>query len=566
LTAIVVIAVVAVLVVGWLAFLVASSIRNRGREEVPRNVAPGKTDDELESRRLEKVQAAAVVLTGFLAFYLPIYYLGEQDRQAGFVEQFDEESLERGAEVVASVGCTDCHGSDWSGGGANYVERRSGITVTWAAPSLNDVFYRYNDEEVRYWIVYGRANSPMPAWGTEGGGPLDQQQVSDVINYLATQQIDQQAALAKIDPSVDLQLQRLNQADASVAQAIADQEQLIADIEAAPDQAPVVLEASTRAAELVEGGGEGVDADGDGLSDTAETELVQIVEDTRAALIPEGLLVETLDPESPESVEGTPDAETADAMVASLEQLAESVPALRLLAEDAAAALEGAGEGEDLDGDGLSDESEQQISSLLSQAQQLLEPTELPAIQLDPQNPQTDGSQPDIVVARQAASALQSLATSLGVSASNQERLVEQAQQGLDFLLNADEEKAWEVDIDAVAEATFEGDVDQASRAVGLFNAYCARCHTSDWSAGVPYTLEVGAGGLGPALWNNRPNVQFIAEEDMIDFLINGSEANVGYGVNGMGTGRMPGFGQVLQLEDIELITRYLRGPTLTGR
>jgi mono/diheme cytochrome c family protein len=253
-------------------------------------------------------------------------------------------------------------------------------------------------------------------------------------------------------------------------------------------------------------------------------------------------------------------------MVGSLEQLAESVPALRLLAEDAATALEGAGEGEDLDDDGLSDESEQQISSLLSQAQQLLEPTELPSVQLDPQNPQTDGSQPDIVVARQAVSALQSLATSLGVSASNQERLVDQAQQGLDFLLNADEEKAWEVDIDAVAEATFEGDVDQASRAVGLFNAYCARCHTSDWSAGVPYTLEVGAGGLGPALWNNRPNVQFIAEEDMVDFLISGSEANVGYGVNGMGTGRMPGFGQVLQLEDIELITRYLRGPTLTGR
>ena len=144
----------------------------------------------------------------FLAFYLPIYYLGEQDRQAGFVEQFDEESLERGAEVVASVGCTDCHGSDWSGGGASYVEKRSGINVNWAAPALNDVFYRYDAEEVRYWIVYGRANTPMPAWGTEGGGPLDEQQVSDVINYLATQQIDQQAALAKIDPSVDLQLQR----------------------------------------------------------------------------------------------------------------------------------------------------------------------------------------------------------------------------------------------------------------------------------------------------------------------------------------------------------------------
>ena len=105
----------------------------------------------------------------------------------------------------------------------------------------------------------------------------------------------------------------------------------------------------TRAAELVEIGGEGVDADGDGLSDTAETELVQIVDETRAALIPEGLVVETLDPESPESVEGTPDAETAEAMVASLEHVAEEAPALRLLAEDAAAALDEAGEGEDLD-------------------------------------------------------------------------------------------------------------------------------------------------------------------------------------------------------------------------
>jgi mono/diheme cytochrome c family protein len=566
LTAIVVIAVVAVLIVGWLAFLVASSIRNRASEEVPRNVAPGKTDDELESRRLEKVQAAAVVLTGFLAFYLPIYYLGEQDRQAGFVEQFDEESLERGAEVVASVGCTDCHGTDWSGGGASYVEQRSGINVNWAAPALNDIFFRYNDEEVRYWIVYGRANTPMPAWGVEGGGPLDEQQVSDVINYLRTQQIDQQAALAKIDPSVDLQLQRLNQADASVEQAIVEQEQLLADIQAAPGQAPVALDAAERAAELVESGGEGVDADGDGLSDTAETELVQLVNETRAALTPQGLLVEALDPENPQSVEGAPDAETAEAMVTSLEEVAAEAPAVRLVAEDAAEALEGAGEGEDTDGDGLSNEAEERISTLVTQAQQLLEPTELPAIQLDPQNPQTDGSQPDIVVARQAVSALESLATSLGVSAANQERLTEQAQQGLDFLLSAQEEKAWEIDIDAVAEATFDGDTDMASRAVGLFNAYCARCHTSDWSAGVPFTLQAGAGGLGPALWNGRPNVQFTDEADMMDFLIEGSEANVGYGVNGMGTGRMPGFGQVLQQEDIELITRYLRGSTLTGR
>ena len=277
-TATVVIAVVAVLVVGWLAFLVASSIRNRSSEGVPRNVAPGKTDDELESKRLEKVQAAAVVLTGFLAFYLPIYYLGEQDRQAGFVEQFDEESLERGAEVVASVGCTDCHGADWSGGGASYVEKRSGINVNWAAPALNDVFFRYTRRRDPILDRLRPSQHAHACLGDRGRGTA-RRAAGIRRDQLSADPTDRPAgALAKIDPAVDLQLQRLNQADRSVEQAIVDQEQLLADIEAAPDQAPVALDAATRAAELAETGGEGVDADGDGLSDTAETELVQIVD------------------------------------------------------------------------------------------------------------------------------------------------------------------------------------------------------------------------------------------------------------------------------------------------
>ena len=566
-TATIVIAVVAVLVVGWLAFLVASSIRNRSSGDVPRNVAPGKTDDELESKRLEKVQAAAVVLTGFLAFYLPIYYLGEQDRQAGFVEQFDEESLERGAEVVASVGCTDCHGADWSGGGASYVEQRSGINVNWAAPALNDVFFRYNDEEIRYWIVYGRANTPMPAWGTEGGGPLDQQQISDVINYLSTQQIDQQAALAKIDPSVDLQLQRLNQADRSVDQAIVDQEQLLADIAAAPGRAPAALDAATRAAELVEVGGEGVDADGDGLSDTAETELVQIVDETRAAFVPEGLLVETLDPESPESVEGTPGRRNrrSDGGVARAGGRRGSRTASagggrrnrprrgwrwrgsrrrRTLGCCGGPHLVAAGTGS---ATARADRASRRRIGPPEPADRWL----AAGYRRGPPS----GERPRIAghLARRVRS--QPRTTHRTDAAGSRLPSQRRRRRRPGRLMS----RPWPR---RPSKATWM----QASRAVGLFNAYCARCHTSDWSAGVPFTLQAGAGGLGPALWNNRPNVQFTDEADMIDFLITGSEANIGYGVNGMGTGRMPGFGQVLQQEDIELITRYLRGPTLTGR
>ena len=46
----------------------------------------------------------------------------------------------------------------------------------------------------------------------------------------------------------------------------------------------------------------------------------------------------------------------------------------------------------------------------------------------------------------------------------------------------------------------------------------------------------------------------------MIDFIINGSSIGKPYGVNGVGGGRMPGFGTALPESDIELIVDFLRG------
>jgi hypothetical protein len=65
---------------------------------------------------------------------------------------------------------------------------------------------------------------------------------------------------------------------------------------------------------------------------------------------------------------------------------------------------------------------------------------------------------------------------------------------------------------------------------------------------------------LGPALRAGRANVQFKEREDMIDFIINGSYIGKAYGVNGVGQGRMPGFGALLPKKDIALIIDFLRG------
>jgi mono/diheme cytochrome c family protein len=166
---------------------------------------------------------------------------------------------------------------------------------------------------------------------------------------------------------------------------------------------------------------------------------------------------------------------------------------------------------------------------------------------------------------------MESVAITTRVAKDNQEKLLATALQGRDFLLAAQEAKAWEIDVAGVAESmgvSFE----EAQRAVALFNASCARCHSAGFSAGVPFTQEVGSGGFGPALWNGRPVIQFgeatgdPVTDLLIQFLIKGSEAQKPYGINGFGSGRMPGFGAILSFEDLDLLARYLRSGNLDGK
>ena len=187
--------------VAWLAFLGVSALRSRGKEEIAPNISGGRTDEELETRRLERTQLGAVIFAGFLAVSLPLYFLGEGARQEGFVEQFSEESVARGEHLVEEFACYNCHGPGGSGGVANYIEKRTGVATSWAVPSLDDIFYRYEADEVNFWVTYGRPNTPMPAWGLAGGGAMNTNQVQDIVNYLSTIQIPQAEALSRVSRS-----------------------------------------------------------------------------------------------------------------------------------------------------------------------------------------------------------------------------------------------------------------------------------------------------------------------------------------------------------------------------
>lgn len=555
--------------IAWLAFLGVSVLRNRGKEEIAPNLAPGRTDDELETRRLERVQQGAVLLAGFLAVGLPLYFLGETDRQESFVVQFDEESVRRGEHLVAEFGCFNCHGAGGSGGSAAYIEKRTGVSTLWAAPSLDDVFFRYSPEEVNFWVTYGRANTPMPAWGVVGGGAMNEAQVQDIVNYLQTIQVSQQDALAKIQGNVNGQLTRLEGADAAMAATLRTQRQLVADINRAPELADDAKNLTTQMRDVLDAAGDGVDTDGDDLSDVAEKELSELTA-LFAALwaLPDHQPV-ALDPANSQS-SGRPDLEVAEELLAELMASSTDHPILGAQVEAIEAALaDGPDDGDDedepdQDDDGLTDAAEAAISTASELAISSVRPASVTVVNLDPANPESSGGD-DGSTATTAVSANEGVALQLRVTKENVERLLPPAEAGVAALEQAQADRKWEIDLQGVADIAFGGNLEQAQRAVGLFNGYCARCHTSGWSAGIPFTQVAGSGGFGPALWEGRPNVQFLTAQNLIDFITNGSVAQTAYGVNGIGTGRMPGFGLVLSKEDIDLIATYLRSANLTG-
>lgn len=551
----------------WLGLMLVSALRNRGGvEEVASNLQPGIDDQHLETRRLERGQKAAIAFSAFLAISLPLYFLSEDSRQEGFVEEFDTASEHRGEELVAEFACFDCHGPLGAGGSAPFVEQRSGVSVSWAAPSLDDVLYRYNEDELNFWITYGRANTPMPAWGLDGGGPMNEKQVEDVVNYLATIQKPQQQAVDETVGIIDEQINRLQNADATMQAAIIEQAQVVAEIDQAPADIAVIEPLSERAIEVQDNAGQGIDTDDDGLSDAAEAELSEI----SAEAVNHFIVFDpvTLDPE-------TADADLVDEALAELETLAETDPIFQTYINSIESALEGDEIGEenpDSDDDGISDAAEGSISGLFSEASTSTVPSSLTVIELDPTSAESVSGVPDSETASTMVGGLETVAINTRVTVDNEERIRPQQEGGLAFLEAAQEEAAWEIDIAGVADSMGSSE-EEAQRAVALFNGHCARCHTSGFSAGVPYTQEAGSGGFGPALWDGRPVVQFgDPPEDpqqpdlLIEFLINGSEAEQPYGINGFGTGRMPAFGAILDQADIELLARYLRSGKLDGK
>ncbi len=172
-----------------------SGRREAGSEaELALNRRPYLADEELEGKKLDKSLGAGLVCIVIISIGLPLYWLGEPGRQEGLIELSDETAVHRGEELYEER-CATCHGTvDGPGGFRDHtlVDENGAFLaqVSWKVPSLAAVLYRYSSEEVRYVLDFGRPNTPMPAWGSPGGGPFSTQQIDEILAYIEHEQID----------------------------------------------------------------------------------------------------------------------------------------------------------------------------------------------------------------------------------------------------------------------------------------------------------------------------------------------------------------------------------------
>ena len=144
-----------------------------------------------------------------VAVGLPLYWLAEPGRQAGARRGLQAQVRRAGARRCSPPprrAASTAPSATAAGGrgrrGRLHAHRRrtasSSKQVKWKAPALNTVLLRYSREEVRYILTYGRPFSPMPAWGIEGGGPMNDQQIQNLIDYLESIQLTPEEAQKQV--------------------------------------------------------------------------------------------------------------------------------------------------------------------------------------------------------------------------------------------------------------------------------------------------------------------------------------------------------------------------------
>jgi mono/diheme cytochrome c family protein len=198
LSTLVTIALVAGVLVGlaFVAGLIALAVRRRGEPgpDIPAGMRPGPADEVLERRQRERVMGWGVLFVLLAALWLPALWLREPGQNVDDAIELISRSEERGSrwfqeadeENPTGFGCARCHGDEAQGGSVPFTPPGQQEVVEYPVPSLSDVCGRLTVEEIQTTIEQGREGTPMPSWSVRYAGPMNDQQILDLITYLVS--------------------------------------------------------------------------------------------------------------------------------------------------------------------------------------------------------------------------------------------------------------------------------------------------------------------------------------------------------------------------------------------
>lgn len=186
---------VIVLVVALVGFAIAYFIVGPGRRkkgprqsaDIPLAMRPYHSDDELETTGIERAMAWGFALTLFMALFLPVYWALEPVRIEDKQDEVYNTDVEAGRALFGEA-CASCHGPSGEGGTAPnpYSD------APWPAPQLNNIVTRYEDNTnvsdigafITTTVRRGRPGTPMPAWSAAFNGPMNDQEIDRIVDYI----------------------------------------------------------------------------------------------------------------------------------------------------------------------------------------------------------------------------------------------------------------------------------------------------------------------------------------------------------------------------------------------
>lgn len=189
-----------ILAAGGVVFIAiaGATIALRGRTkaespDIPPAMRPGPSDPDLETPLLNKLQGWGVLLVVFFVIWIPLTWLREPSENLAQERALKTDAIERGKDGVqlfseenqTGIGCVRCHGPELRGQVIQVGE------TTYPSANLTTVCSRLTVDEIRATIEQGRAVTlggeeilVMPSWSIRYAGALDDQQISDIIQYL----------------------------------------------------------------------------------------------------------------------------------------------------------------------------------------------------------------------------------------------------------------------------------------------------------------------------------------------------------------------------------------------